>query len=66
MSEFSMRAPATYEVGDRVTHAMLGNGTVISVDATRMSVDFDKRGIRTIILKMAVLSLTRALPSDRG
>lgn len=66
MNDFSMRIAAHYQVGDRVTHPMLGDGTVTGVDAIRVTVDFDKRGTRAIVLKMALLSPMMRVAATRG
>ena len=50
------------DVGDRVTQSMLGEGTVTSVDADHTTVDFDKRGPRTLRSDVALLSPSTAGP----
>lgn len=46
-----------FAVGDRVSHPKFGNGTVISLDATkdRISVQFDSEGIKILALSIAKL-----------
>jgi len=62
MSDFTPRKTVAYHVGDRVTQSMLGEGTVTSVDADHTTVDFDKRGPRTLRSDMALLSPSSAGP----
>lgn len=64
MSDVYPRKAVGYHVGDRVTQSMLGEGTVTSVDAECITIDFDKRGPRTLRSDMAVLSpsTTRSKP----
>jgi hypothetical protein len=64
MSDFTTRKTVAYRVGDRVMQPMLGEGTVTSVDADHMTVDFDKRGPRTLRSNMAVLSRRDRLHAD--
>lgn len=61
----SKPTPSIFHVGDRVTQPMLGDGTVTRVDEVFITVDFDKRGIRTIRTEMAVLSRVDARDGDR-
>lgn len=58
MSDFSLRKNVEYHVGDRVVQPLLGEGTVMSVDAEHTVVNFDKRGPRTLRSDMALLSIT--------
>ncbi len=56
MSDFTTRKTVAYRVGDRVMQPMLGAGTVTSVDGNYTTVDFDKRGLRTLRSDMALMS----------
>lgn len=53
--DFRRVSSQTYRVGDRVTQATLGEGTVISVDTTHTTVDFDRRGVRRLVSERATL-----------
>jgi hypothetical protein len=64
MSDFNPRKTVAYHVGDRVMQPMLGEGTVTSVDANYTTVDFDKRGPRTLRSDMALLSPAPASPKS--
>ena len=56
MNSFKPRKAAGYQVGDRVTQRVLGDGTVTSVDTIHTTVDFDRCGPRTLRSEVAMLS----------
>ena len=50
-----------YSVGDRVTQAQYGDGTVSSSDAHHTKIDFDIHGLRTFASSMVSLSPSSTL-----
>jgi hypothetical protein len=48
-----------YAIGNRVTHAQYGDGTVRSVDTYHTKIEFDAHGLRTFATERVVLE-----PSD--
>lgn len=63
MGSFVPKRLVPYHVGDRVTQPMLGEGTVTSVDENYTTVEFDKRGPRTMRSDMAALSIISSAAS---
>jgi len=49
---------ATYKVGDRVTQANYGHGTITGADDHHTVIDFDEHGVRTFSSSMVVLQRT--------
>jgi hypothetical protein len=45
-----------YGIGDRVTHAQYGDGSVASVDIYHTKIDFDAHGSRTFRSQQVVLT----------
>lgn len=53
-------------VGDRVTQAQYGDGTVLSVDTYHTRIDFDAHGPRTFASDRVVLTPTDTLAPVRA
>jgi hypothetical protein len=49
---------ATYKVGDRVTQANYGHGTITGADDHHTVIDFDEHGVRTFATSLVVLERT--------
>jgi hypothetical protein len=49
---------ATYKVGDRVTQAKYGHGTITGADDHHTVIDFDEHGVRTFATSLVVLERT--------
>ncbi len=49
---------ATYKVGDRVTQANYGHGTITGADDHHTVIDFDAHGVRTFATNLVVLERT--------
>lgn len=45
-----------YAVGDRVTQAQLGDGTITAADMYHTRIDFDACGLRTFVTDRVVLT----------
>ena len=45
-----------YAVGDRVTQAQLGDGTITAADIYHTRIDFDACGVRTFVTDRVVLT----------
>ncbi len=45
-----------YAVGDRVTQAQLGDGTITAADMYHTRIDFDACGVRTFVTDRVVLT----------
>ena len=45
-----------YAIGDRVTQATYGDGTVSSVNSLHTKIDFDLHGVRTFLSERVVLT----------
>jgi hypothetical protein len=57
---------ASYAVGDRVTQANYGTGTITGVDQQHTVIDFDEHGIRTFATNLVVLERTATPAPARG
>lgn len=56
-----------YAVGDRVTQAQYGDGTIAAVDMYHTRIDFDTCGVRTFATDRVVLTpSTTAAPPKRA
>jgi hypothetical protein len=51
---------ATFKVGDRVTQANYGDGTITGADDHHTVIDFDGHGIKTFATSLVVLERTSA------
>lgn len=51
---------AAFKVGDRVTQANYGAGTITGTDDHRTVIDFDEHGVRTFATSIVVLERTSA------
>jgi len=49
---------ASYKVGDRVTQANYGHGTITGSDDHHTVIDFDEHGVRTFATNLVVLERT--------
>jgi hypothetical protein len=56
----------TYKVGDRVTQANYGHGTITGADDHHTVIDFDEHGVRTFATSMVVLERTSEPAPARG
>jgi hypothetical protein len=57
----------SYAVGDRVTQAQYGDGTIAAVDTYHTRIDFDACGVRTFVTDRVVLApSTTAAPPKRA
>ncbi len=50
-----------YSIGDRVTQAQYGDGTVSSVDTHHTKIDFDAHGLRTFASERVSLTPSETL-----
>jgi len=57
---------ATYKVGDRVTQANYGHGTITGADDHHTVIDFDEHGVRTFATNLVVLERTSEPAPARG
>ena len=49
---------ASFKVGDRVTQANYGHGTITGADDHHTVIEFDEHGVRTFATSMVVLERT--------
>ncbi len=57
---------ASFKVGDRVTQANYGPGTITGADDQHTVIDFDEHGVRTFSTSLVVLERTSAPPPTRA
>lgn len=57
---------AGFKVGDRVSQANYGTGTITSADDHHTVIEFDEHGVKTFATNLVVLERTAAPAPERG